>query len=866
MTDSAPFSLADVEAEIRPILESAAVLERFDAAALAEVGRVDGEDALTRLRSADLVALSGEGWRLLEPVQDAVVQDLEQRAERMRELRRQVVGHYAARLRDSPAVTHADLEHAYMRHFEALCEALIQQEPALLEAEVDGVPFDLLHEPAHRHLISYYRGIGAGFSGRFDAARRAFEQLMAEPDLDDVVRARALNSDAVFARNQGDYERALDGYRQSHALWTRLGNRMRQGLILSNLGVLHYELQQYDAAERNFHESAILFEEIGASYHLGRTYNELGLLRRDQGEWREALQYLDRAERLFEQVGAADFLGCTWNNIGEVEMLRGRFDAATMRFQQALRQASMRSLVIDISLNLGLIAQAQGDYVAALQRYRDTLDLAQELGRRDVVALGHYRIGNAQEQIGDTAGAQASYEAAIAVIEDTRAPLRDEGLMISLMGRWQQVYEAAVILEMRLGDTPGAFALAERARARAFADVLARRGSDAIDVAAQPAMLEEVQVALCKGTLLLVYFATGLRGQEAAMLTAVPRDLAALRGCLVTPPHLFLFAVGPDGVRGHDCRIDPNALRSPHLQDGRRFLAPQVLRRVSAALLSPVADLLHVAQRLVVVPHGPLHQLPFAALGDSAGTLLDHQPPLAFAPSATLLSAIGSRPRAEGKPCLALGYDGDGRALRHTEPEAATVVKICGGDLWTGAQGVCERLRAEAGQYRRLHLACHGEFDLDDPLRSWLEVGPGERLSAAEIIEHWSLDAELVTLSACRSGISRILHGDEPMGLVRALLQAGARSVLVTLWPVEDISARILMQRFYELLLTIGDPARALQQAQCYLRDLPRDELVAWLQVHGDEPAILPDGAERPFADPFFWAPYALVGAPAASQ
>jgi len=85
-------------------------------------------------------------------------------------------------------------------------------------------------------------------------------------------------------------------------------------------------------------------------------------------------------------------------------------------------------------------------------------------------------------------------------------------------------------------------------------------------------------------------------------------------------------------------------------------------------------------------------------------------------------------------------------------------------------------LAEAARNVRVLHLACHGEFLPDDPLSSWLEIGPGERLSAADVLANYKLQADLVTLSACRSGVYQVLRGDEPMGLVRAFLAARGRS------------------------------------------------------------------------------------------
>src|SRR5262249_34817674 len=153
----------------------------------------------------------------------------------------------------------------------------------------------------------------------------------------------------------------------------------------------------------------------------------------------------------------------------------------------------------------------------------------------------------------------------------------------------------------------------------------------------------------------------GLRGPESALLDAIPAAAAGLRACLATPARLLLLALTHESLRAYTCSLDPNALQasSPYLADGRRFLNPGVLRRAYDALVAPVPDLLATAGRIVVVPHGPLHQLPFSALLDTDGRpLLEAGPDLACAPSATVLlrtlDARGAHPR---QSCLALGYD-----------------------------------------------------------------------------------------------------------------------------------------------------------------------------------------------------------------
>lgn len=769
-----------------------------------------------------------------------------------------------ARAAAAPTVG-SEQERVYMHYLEWWCELLIQHASPALAPFIAAVPIALLTDPHHRHLVEYYRGLGEGLLERYEEARAVLAALLGAPELDAVVRGRALNSAAVFARYVGDYQGAISGYTASLVIWRQLGNQSREGLALMNQGVLHYFLQDYAAATRDLQASLPMLEAAGTAHAQGLAHMNLGLLARDQGRWDDALVHATHAQARFQQAGARDFLGRVANNVGEIAMLRGQFDLAMAQFEQALQQMTARTYRVDVWLNLGLVNQARGDDVTALGHYRSALEQALAVGRNEIVGLIHYRIGHALERLNQLDAAQGSYAAAITMIEGTRRPIRDQGLLISLMGRWQQVYEAALLLCLARGDAAGAFHYAERARARAFADLLAQQGSAVPQGDVVPVTGTEAQQLLGDDPLLVVFFCTGLRGPEAVLLDAMPPSAAGLRACLDMPAQLIVWAINRTQFTAQPCSIDPHLLQgaSRFTADGRRFLSEHLLQTLYAALLQPIRDQLSPQKPVVIVPHGPLHQLSFAALRAADNQpLADQVAWLTYAPSATIyLRTVAAVSPPSG--CLALGYDrGDG-SLRHTEGEAQAVARICQGMALRGHAAIKEQLLAIASQYRWLHFACHGTFDLREPLHSYLELGPDQRLSATEIIEHLRLRAELVTLSACRSGTTRVLRGDEPMGLVRAFLRAGGRAVLMTLWPVEDLGSRLLMERFYTVLQGGGPtvvPAAALHTAQRYLRHLTAGEVRRQLREWGDDPTLIAAPDESyPYADASYWAAYALV-------
>jgi CHAT domain-containing protein len=256
------------------------------------------------------------------------------------------------------------------------------------------------------------------------------------------------------------------------------------------------------------------------------------------------------------------------------------------------------------------------------------------------------------------------------------------------------------------------------------------------------------------------------------------------------------------------------------------------------------------------------------------------------------------------------GPDGQGwKELPGTRAEAAALARL----FAAGRQPVTVLADADAsepklaglaqsgelGRFRYLHLATHGTFDPRFPLQSAVvlaqparpEVAPpalgryvfdGE-LTAAEVLENWRLDAELVTLSACQTGLGKHEQGEGFLGFAQAALLAGARAVCLSLWQVDDAATALLMERFYQNLLGRREglkgplpKAEALAEAQAWLRGLPRAEAQrraarlaggaarAKGRTLGPLLPPVPAGpADRPpYAHPYYWAAFVLVGDP----
>lgn len=548
-------------------------------------------------------------------------------------------------------------------------------------------------------------------------------------------------------------------------------------------------------------------------------------------------------------------------------------------------------IAADSLLDLGRGAEAQPLYIGVRR-------LAENQGLAALVCRAAFGLGRVAEQQGAPAAAAAHYEAALAHVETIHGELRLDEFQAAFLDDKLDIYEAAVRLALRRGALEEAFLLVERAKSAALLDLLAR-GSDlpsaveaawlarveelreewhwharqarALDPEDPPA--QERSAAAQRWTVLravehrlseawrqarLRDSPTGwprARRLEAGQVAGRLAADTALLEFFAVDGRLVIFVVSRRGLEVVPLaataaevermisfwRFDMDSLRL--LRSGPRPAIPLAavsdsrlqLQRLYRQLLAPIADRLEAFDHLVVVPHQALFHLPLAALHDGERYLAERFE-TSYLPGASLLvaAAAPAGPAAGADLCpLVLGHSDDGRLPYALEEARRVAASLPGADLLLEGAATWAELRRRSPGCSLLHLAAHGAFRVDNPFFSWLRLADGD-LTVRDAYGLRLDAAALVTLSACETGLGG-LRGGDVLGLSLAFLGAGARSLLLSLWAVDDRTTADLMAAFYRHLAAGRPAATALGLAQQRVRE------------------------ERPH--PFYWAGFVLVGA-----
>jgi CHAT domain-containing protein/tetratricopeptide (TPR) repeat protein len=625
-------------------------------------------------------------------------------------------------------------------------------------------------------------------------------------------------------------------------------NRERYAFAYGGLGALALRMNDLPTAREHFERAAALYDSIGNQGGARIARNNRAMVLAAEGDLvraRTAMQAVLREaldiHELEDEMVARQQLARVAMRMGEWKVARAQIDSAVRSAVRVGRGGEARD---HVAYDRGRIALGDGDLDGARRLFAGflaQLEPDNHLHRH----LTQVRLAEVAAREGDVAGAERQFTAASQELERWRDSLGDNELRryafaATALGEHDpQVPVARVLAALAgAGRVEAAFALAEQRRARLLTDRLN-----------QAEALREAGVASAPAHRARPLTAAEIAGALPDSSTAILEYVAGSEGAPTT-----VFILTRAGVQA---KVLPSVdTLAPAI---RRLVAlvesggrPDALARsLGAALVEPAAAALPAeVTRLVVVPDGPLHRLPFDALRLRGDTVLVERWAIGLAPSASLAASMWRRhqpaaPLASQTRILALGDPAFALELASAETREAEVFRsafeLSGGlprltgsgeearavARYAGA-GSDVRVRDDASEswlkrapldrYRVIHLATHALVDETALTRTALALAPGTKdedgfLSPADIAG-LKLDADMVVLSACRTAGGVTVAGEGVQGLTTPLVAAGARSVVATQWRVGDQSTVRLVGDLYDGLARGRPVAEALREAK----------------------------------------------------
>ena len=467
---------------------------------------------------------------------------------------------------------------------------------------------------------------------------------------------------------------------------------------------------------------------------------------------------------------------------------------------------------------IGIANVMLGDATSANRAYNRVLEMGRRRNSLEDEWVAQFGLGRSALVAHDPGTAMVHLDRAVTVIERLRTTVPAQELRAAYLSRRVEAHEWLTTALMMQSASPAdhfveqAFNVAERARVRALADLLAegrakRRGG-------QPAEAPSART----------------RQQIAANLG--PRDL--LIEYLVGAEHAYAWAVTGDSFVGFElpapAALDESVRRMlTRIESDDRDELQIMAEDFTPSLLGPAVSKLGSIDRIIFVPDGPLQRLPFAALPLPGGQYLAQRVAISTVGSGSLLDMLkrGSPTRSVLALASSPGSNQPSATSRATDAPLGEVtgeihdaIRLLAPD--DGGRSIADATELAVktngfADYRVIHVAAHSLIDEAFPRNSAILLRPEGKedgaLRAAEISQI-PVRADLVVLAACRTQLGRIMRGEGFLSLARSFMEAGARSVVASLWDVGDRDTRALMRSFYAGIAAGLPPDQALRMSQ----------------------------------------------------
>jgi CHAT domain-containing protein len=688
------------------------------------------------------------------------------------------------------------------------------------------------------------------------AAYTEARRLAAERGLDQAVGQADYNIAWLYYL-RGEYSRAIELLHAAAGVARRTGDGYHAALSLLDLSEIYLELNLSVDAREMAEQAHTRFNELGMGYEAAKALANAATSYGQEGKSFRAIElFTDARERMVRESNQV------WPSLIDLYQAillvdEGRLFEARRLGLAALEQFEASGLAGKSALSLLLLARIAlrlDDPAEARRRSEAALSRLSNVESPILIYHARLLLGHALTRVGDSAGAYASYQVARDALETLRSRLNGEELKIAFVKNKGEVYERLVQLCLEGEEgTEGfeqAFMLVEQAKSRTLFDLmfqpvhaLAREEGSESQLALSIRELRE-ELNWYYHLVELEQLRPGDNSDE--RLSAFQREIGAREKEMARTVRELTLTGAPQSDLLAPSVYSLDAIREALPADTTlvEFFTVDYIKTFQQALLATTQA--HLAElfkellapvwpqlrgrRLVIIPHGALHYVPFHALYDGERYVTDACA-VSYAPSASIYARCQQQASGGGTGALVLGVADDQAPLIDEEAKAVAAV-LPDARLCIGREATEQVLRTAGRDCSIVHIASHGYFRPENPMFSGIRLG--DRYLNVYDLYRLRLKADLVTLSGCATGANVAAAGDELLGITRGLFCAGAHTLLLSLWNVHDESTASLMTRLYRRIAGGASPVDALRDTMHDLR------------------------SEHPH--PYYWAPFVLTG------
>ena len=688
----------------------------------------------------------------------------------------------------------------------------------------------------------------------------------------------------------GDFKKSIHYHELSLLISKEVGNMAGQGGAFGNLGNDYQSLGDFKKAIR-YHELQLkIAKQVGNRALEGTAYGNLGNSYQSLEDFKRAIHYHELGLKIAKEVGDRAREGETYGNLGNDHFDLGDHDKSIHYHRLHLeiaKEVGDRAREGSAYNNLGNAYGVLGDFQKSIHYFELQLKIAKDVGNRAGEGAAYNNLGWTFESQGSLSLAVSYYESSVSVLNDIRARLhRHDEWKISLRDLYQTVYTRLWCVLVKQFKVTDALLAAEQGRSQALKDLMERKYgyeiSDVDSLTTDEALLDAL--GNLPSSIFTVFLAANRQQlvswviQKGKVLNVDTRSEQFSDNQLcdfTTFLHSLLKNAFDDIGVGAGLKCEDRSLgeikdqnlenkRSDQTQSCPLHIQSSALRSLYDIIIGPIANFID-GNELIIVPDGPLWLAPYAAFMDSNSKYLSESFRLRMVPSLTCLAFFAecaadrhhkSGALLVGDPWVQDVVFPDGQKLEQL-PFAKKEVEMIGGILkttpLTGTEATKNEVLKRLASVALVHIAAHGRMETGEialsPYPSQASQTPKDEdflLKIADVLRV-DLRARLVVLSCCHSGRGEV-KAEGVVGIARAFLGAGARSVLVSLWAIDDKATLQFMKYFYQHFVKGRRASEAMNQAMKSMRESEEFNKVKYwapFVLIGDDVTLEFDGSDQ---------------------